>query len=95
MPHTRDRTDTTPALCGTPCPAVHGRGLLRVPSRKGDEARAFDLPLIKPDAISGPRALDERHLEALLVHDRPMPEIIVFAEQFAMVGGDDEIGIGR
>src|SRR4051812_29283662 len=40
-------------------------------------------------------ALDERHLEDLLVHDRPVAEVAVLAEELAVVGGDDHPGVIR
>src|SRR5579875_3184739 len=47
----------------------------------------------RPASAQAP--LHERHLEALLVHDRPVPEIAAHAEELAVIGGDDEMGVAR
>src|SRR6185437_12408909 len=40
-------------------------------------------------------SFQEGHLETFFVHDRAMPEESVLAEQLAVVGGDDEMGVRR
>src|SRR3546814_8680586 len=40
-------------------------------------------------------AFKERHFEHLVVHDRAVAEIAVFAEALAVVGGDDEMRADR
>jgi UDP-N-acetylglucosamine 2-epimerase (non-hydrolysing) len=46
-------------------------------------------------AALGDHALDERHLENLLVHDRPVAEEALLAEELAVVRGDDHPGVAR
>src|SRR5688572_25615502 len=46
-------------------------------------------------ARSADLALEVRHLEALLVHDRSVSEVAHLAEQLAVVGGDDDVGVLR
>ena len=38
-------------------------------------------------------AFDVRNLEDLVVHDGPVPEVALLAEQLAVVGGDDDVGV--
>src|ERR1051326_2103854 len=40
-------------------------------------------------------ALEERHLVALLVHDRTVAEVAAFAEELAVIGGDDDVRVLR
>src|SRR5580765_7085117 len=56
------------------------------------KARGRERAASRP-ALSANPSLDERNLETLLVHDRSVAEIAIFAEQLAVVGGDDEPGV--
>src|SRR5690606_16380495 len=44
---------------------------------------------------SGLPALEEGHFEDALVQDRPVSEVIAFAEALAVIGGDDEVSSRR
>jgi UDP-N-acetylglucosamine 2-epimerase (non-hydrolysing) len=46
-------------------------------------------------ATLGDHALDEGHLEHLLVHDRPVAEEALLAEELAVVRGDDHPSVAR
>ena len=90
-PHVRPRhlLDDRPQV--EPAGVTAGRELDRVvPERVGvDRLRQL------AGRWSRHQTLDERHLEHLLVHDRPVAEVALLAEQLAVVGGDDHPGVRR